>query len=163
MMVKNFANEIAGCLYQADISIDDLRALRKLHGQTQVAWLRKVVARFARKTFSAMSNADSKTKATLSADGGTLTVEFADDAFVDAVTMKRLNEWFGPITDFHLGRLHRLKSLEALSLDSTDVTSDGIAKLAAALPNLKRIRLPQSVLNPSLVEELQRRGMDVAH
>ena len=69
----------------------------------------------------------------------------------------------GPITEFHLGRLHRLKSLEALSLDSTDVTSDGFVKLAAALPNLKRIRLPQSVLNPSLVEELQRRGIDVAH
>lgn len=275
-LAKSFANKVAGCLYQSDISVSDLRELRAQHRQTQVPWLGEAVARFARKNFPVPldANPDADTKPSFSENDTTLKVEFSNDAFADDATMKRLEEWDGPITvrlnrssrvleilaaldelefdrlelayltlshdvfvqignlrslrsvsiyrgesnepstpaefrefyklrklesldvmatrvvnddgweaitaighypvlrqlslrsvgpvsDWHLGRLQRLKTLEDIRIDSRDVTSDGIVKLAAALPKLKTILLPRVLIRTSLIDQLQRRNIQV--
>ncbi len=267
-LTQRFANYIAGYLYQVDISVSDLRALRDLHSKTQVLWLREILWRFSRQRKPSPPNLDPKSKAKFTIDKETLIVEFSMDAPADPVTIRRLEEWdgpttakltrssrvleivsmldeaeldrlevsdtplshdmmvaigelrslrfvsldhcgpcepvgilgnyllrrlesleikatplvsddgegitkiaafstiksltleeVGPLTDWHLARLQRLTNLTSITIDSRDVTSDGIEQLVESLPKLETIVLPQISIRQSLRDNLQRRAI----
>lgn len=82
-------------------------------------------------------------------------------ALSDMQSLRRLDVSDQGLSDAQLEYIMPLKNLTELVLNINKVTDKGVAKLVAALPNLKLIELTHTKVTEQLVSSLRKKGLNV--